>query len=221
MYKLSPSKAHRFLHCTKSLDFDVAFTETPQTVRGNILHALAEMTLKNEEVMNYIQEHKINEYELYLVNGYAKEVWEEVEKIPNAKVIIEEKKPIIIYNNNINLVIDCLIVGDNIASIFDLKTGNGEIDVEDNEQLYFYAYMVAMDFDKIDRFILNIYQKGKKKTIELTRTEVLDFFIDKQDVFKNIEQGKLEYKPSDKACKFCHVKDTCIARAKWIVGGKK
>jgi CRISPR/Cas system-associated exonuclease Cas4 (RecB family) len=221
MYKLSPSKAHRFLNCTKSLEFDVAFVETPQTIRGSILHELAEMSLKNEDILNFIEQHKVNEYELYLINGYVREVWSELLKIPNSQMVIEEKKPIIIYNNNINLVIDCLILGDRVASIFDLKTGNGDIEVEDNEQLYFYAYMVATTYDKVDKFILNIYQKGKKKTTELTRQEVFDFFIEKEEVFRKIEQGKLEYKPSDKACKFCPIKDTCLARARWIIGGKK
>jgi CRISPR/Cas system-associated exonuclease Cas4 (RecB family) len=221
MYKLSPSKAHRFLHCTKSLEFDVAFIETPQTVRGNVLHKLAEMSLRNEEVLPYIQEHKINEYEIYLINGYSKEIWEELSRIPNSEMVIEEKRPIIIYNNNINLIIDCLILGDKIASIFDLKTGNGEVEVEDNEQLYFYAYMVATKYDKIETFILNIYQKGKKKTTQLTRQEVLDFFLEREDTFREIESGRLQYRPSNKACKFCPIKETCMARAKWIIGGKK
>jgi len=221
MYKLSPSKAHRFLHCTKSLEFDVAFIETPQTIRGNVLHKLAEMSLRNQEVLPYIQEHKINEYEIYLVNGYAKEIWEELSKIPNSKMVIEEKKPIIIYNNNINLIIDCLILGDKVASIFDLKTGNGEVEVEDNEQLYFYAYMVATQYEQVQTFILNIYQKGKKKTTTLTRQQVFDFFLEREDTFREIEQGRLQYRPSDKACKFCPIKETCVARAKWIIGGKK
>jgi len=221
MYKLSPSKAHRFLNCTKSLEFDKEFVETPQTIRGSILHELAEMSLKNEDILTFIEKHKVNEYELYLINGYVKEVWTEILKIPNSRMVIEQKKPIIIYNNNINLVIDCLILGDRTASIFDLKTGNGDIEVEDNEQLYFYAYMVATTYDKVDKFILNIYQKGKKKTTELTRQEVFDFFIEKEEVFQKIEQGKLEYNPSDKACKFCPIKDTCLARARWIIGGKK
>lgn len=71
MYKLSPSKAHRFLNCTKSLEFDIPFTETPQTIRGNILHKLGEKMLRNEEILDYIGEHKINEYEIFLQIGRA------------------------------------------------------------------------------------------------------------------------------------------------------
>ena len=42
MYKLSPSKAHRYLQCTKSLEYDTEFVETPWTIRGNILHEFGE-----------------------------------------------------------------------------------------------------------------------------------------------------------------------------------
>jgi CRISPR/Cas system-associated exonuclease Cas4 (RecB family) len=226
MYKLSPSKAHRFLNCTKSLEFDVPFVETPQTVRGQILHELAQLMLNNKESQDFIKENKINEYELYLIDGYVNQCWNEYHYVSARTkglpiIQVEQKKPIAIYNNQINLIVDCLIIGDKIASIVDLKSGNGDIEVEDNEQLYFYAYMVASDYKDIEVFRLNIYQKGKLKTIEIVRKEVLDFFIDKYEVFDNINKRKLEYNPSDKACKFCPIKDTCIARAKWIIGGKK
>jgi hypothetical protein len=220
MYKLSPSKAHRFLNCTKSLEFDVDFIETPVTMRGSILHKLAEMSLRNEETMEYIAEHKINEYELYLINEYTRAVWNETERI-KGKLIIEQKKPIIIFNNNINLIVDALIVGETEASIIDLKTGNADVEVEDNEQLYFYAYMVATQHKNIQTFYLNIFQKGFLKTYVVSKTQVFDFFIEKESVFLKIEKNQLEYNPSDKACKFCSIKDKCMARAKWIIGGKK
>jgi hypothetical protein len=220
MYKLSPSKAHRFLNCTKSLEFDVDFIETPVTMRGSILHTLAEMSLRNQETMEYIAEHKINEYELYLINEYTRAVWNETERI-KGELIIEKKKPIIIFNNNINLIVDALIIGETEASIIDLKTGNADVDVEDNEQLYFYAYMVATQYNNIETFYLNIFQKGILKTYVVTKNQVFDFFLEKEHVFLKIEKNELEYNPSDKACKFCSIKDKCMARAKWIIGGKK
>jgi hypothetical protein len=220
MYKLSPSKAHRFLNCTKSLEFDVDFIETPVTMRGSILHTLAEMSLRNQETMEYIAEHKINEYELYLINEYTRAVWNETERI-KGELIIEKKKPIIIFNNNINLIVDALIIGEKEASIIDLKTGNADVDVEDNEQLYFYAYMVATQYNNIETFYLNIFQKGILKTYVVTKNQVFDFFLEKEHVFLKIEKNELEYNPSDKACKFCSIKDKCMARAKWIIGGKK
>lgn len=220
MYKLSPSKAHRYLNCTKSLEFDTDFIETPSTIRGSILHKLAEMMLMNQDTLEYIGENKINEYELYLINEYVKCVWRESERL-NGEIVIEQKKPIIIYNNDINLIIDALIVSETEASIVDLKTGNADVEVEENEQLYFYAYMVATQYDKIETFYLNIFQKGSLRTFVVSRADVFDFFIEKEEVFLKIAKNELEYNPSDKACKFCPIKDKCLARAKWIIGGKK
>jgi hypothetical protein len=220
MYKLSPSKAHRYLNCTKSLEFDVDFVETPVTLRGSVLHKLAEMSLRNQETMEYIAEHKINEYELYLINEYVRAVWNETERL-KGELIIEEKKPIIIFNNKINLIVDALIIGKKEASIVDLKTGNADVDVEENEQLYFYAYMVATQFDNIETFYINIFQKGIMKTFVVSKNQVFDFFLEKEHVFLKIEKNELEYNPSDKACKYCAIKDKCMARAKWIIGGKK
>jgi hypothetical protein len=220
MYKLSPSKAHRYLNCTKSLEFDVDFIETPLTVRGSILHTLAEMSLKNQDTMDYIAEHKINEYEMYLINEYTRAVWNEHERI-KGELVIEKKKPIIIFNNKINLIVDALIVGKNEASIIDLKTGNADVEVEENEQLYFYAYMVATQYENIETIYINIFQKGVMKTFVVSKEQVFDFFLEKEHVFIKIEKNQLEYNPSDKACKFCPIKDRCLARAKWIIGGKK
>jgi len=222
MYKLSPSKAHRFLNCSKSLEHDVAFTETPMTIRGNVLHNLAQMLLSNEETQDFIRENKINEYEMYLIDSYVKACWNEFNRLgEDAIITVEQKRPIIIYNNSINLVIDCLITNRTEASILDLKSGNGDVDVEDNEQLYFYAYMVVLDNPGVEKLTLSIFQKGKLKSIVVSRKEVFDFFISRFEVFEKINNNQLEYKPSDKACKFCPIKDTCVARAKWIIGGKK
>lgn len=222
MYKLSPSKAHRFLNCTKSLEHDVAFTETPMTIRGNILHTLAQMLLSNKETQEFIRENKINEYEMYLIDGYVKSCWDEFQRLgPDANITVEEKRPIIIYNNSINLVVDCLITNQNEASVLDLKSGNGDVEVEDNEQLYFYAYMVALEYTGVEKFTLSIFQKGRLKSIIVSRKEVFDFFISRFEIFEKINNNQLEYKPSEKACKFCAIKETCVARAKWIIGGKK
>lgn len=222
MYKLSPSKAHRFLHCSKSLEHDVAFNETPLTVRGNILHNLAQMLLSNKETQEFIRDNKINEYEMYLIDSYVKACWSEFYRLgPEAIITVEEKRPIIIYNNSINLVVDCLITNREEASVLDLKSGNGEVDVEDNEQLYFYAYMVVLEHPGVQKLTLSIFQKGKLKSIVVSRKEVFDFFISRYEIFEKINNNQLEYNPSDKACKFCAIKDTCVARAKWIIGGKK
>ena len=227
IYKLSPSKAHRYLECPQSLEYDLPFIETPATIRGNNLHTWAEKRLRvnNEQYFtDFADEHEFNDYERFLIDGYVKAVLEEKFSINAHRMIVEQKENINIYDNSINLIVDTLLLARNSASIIDLKTGNVDVDVEDNEQLYFYGYMVVMKHKNIKRVRLSIFQKGRMKTIEATRDEILNFFIDKQDVFEAISKNELYYNPSDKACRFCAHKDKCLARAKWIInrstGGK-
>lgn len=222
MYKLSPSKAHRYLTCTKSLEFDTAFVETPYTIRGSLLHELGEMLITNQSIDAFMKEHKITDYEIYLLQKYVDAVWSEKDLIgANTPPIVEEKRNITLYDNSINLIIDTLLVGQDTISIIDLKTGNNDIDPNDNEQLLFYAYSVVNDYIHIKNYRLSIFQKGQLKTATVTQDEVLDFFMDKFLVFQKINKDELEYNPSDKACKYCAIKDTCRARADWIIGGKQ
>ena len=224
MYKLSPSKAHRFLHCTKSLEFDTEFVDTPVTIRGKLLHTLAEKILKNEdskEIYDFIDANQFNDYENNLVNAYVNAVYNEYSYINATTLKVENRRTISLYDNKINLVIDTLLLSIFIASVIDLKTGNGDVDAEDNEQLLFYAYSIALENPNIREFRLSIFQKCRLKTTTVSLKEVYDFFVEKQPIFEQISKNELTYNPHEKACKFCANKDKCTARAKWIINGKK
>ncbi len=77
-----------------------------------------------------------------------------------------------------------------------------------------------MKYPKINTLRLAIFQKGKMKIEEYKREDVLDFFIEKEEVFEQIRNNELTYNPSDKACKWCGNKKDYRARAEWIIGGK-
>ncbi len=221
MYKLSPSKAHRFLVCTKSLEHDVEFTETAVTIRGKMLHDLAEKKLREEDIFDFVKNNDINEYEHFLIDGYVKTVINEYYQLGAHTLQVEIKEPIFIYGNTINIVIDALVLAKVKASILDLKTGNTDVEITDNEQMMFYAYLVATKYPKINTIYISIYQKGRQKKHKILRSEVFDFFISKEHIFEKIRKNELEYNPSDSACKYCAIKKTCMARAKWIIEGKK
>lgn len=221
MYKLSPSKAHRYLQCTKSLEFDKEFVESPFTIRGSILHKYAEMLIKNEDTSLFVLQNDITDYENFLIKSYVETVFQEKTKVEADNIIVEEKRTISLYGNSINLIIDALCVGKKIASIIDLKTGNNDIDPNDNEQLLFYAYSIINEYPQVNKFRLSIFQKGKIKTNVVTKDYVMEYFMEKFDVFMQIKDNKLTYNPSEKACKYCSNKDSCRARAEWIIGGKK
>ncbi len=216
MYKLSPSKAHRFLNCTASLKHDVEFVENIYTIRGTLLHELGEKLIKGEDVTDFIYDNNITSYEYYFLKSYAKAVSKEYKSIKAAVLDIEVKKPISIYGFTANAIIDALALSNDTASIIDLKTGKYEITPIENEQLYFYAYSVIADHPDINRVRLSIFQNIKMKTVEVDKQEILDFFSNKSAVFKEIADDKLTYTPSEKACKYCAIKDSCEARMKWI-----
>jgi hypothetical protein len=220
MYKLSPSKAHRFLTCTKSLEFDVDFVESPVTIRGSLLHSIAEKMVLSQEIDHLIEEHKINEYEMFLMKEYAKKAWSEYHRISAHTMLVEQKTTMNIYGFSINLVIDVLVYNDTHASIIDLKTGNNNVDVADNEQLMFYGFSTIQTHPNIEEFTLSIFQKGKLKSITKTRSEILDFFMNTENIFESIKNNELTYQPSDKGCKYCAIKGSCMERARWIINGK-
>lgn len=220
-YKLSPSKAERFLQCTKSLEFDTEFVETPVTIRGSLLHDIARKMLLEEEWESDIKTYGINDYELYLLTSYVDGVWQEYEKINAREIYVEEKMTVNLYGNAINLIMDSLLVSEDTASIIDLKTGSVKVEEKGNKQLLFYGYCAINRFPNVKKIRMSIGQKGKIRTVEKDVSEILNFFLEKESVFESINRNELTYNPSDTACKYCANKLQCVARAEWIIGGKK
>ena len=222
MYKLSPSKAHRYLTCTKSLEYDTAFVETPWTIRGNILHEFGEMKLLDKDTSEYEKEHNFNDYEYFLINAYKQAVMNEYNQLQANKMQVEVKESIEIFGFKFNLIQDCLLIAfwNKTATIIDLKTGNYDISPVNNEQLILYGYSVWFRYPEIENYRLGIFQKGKLKIHEMTKDELLDFLISKESKYDEIRRNELTYTPSDKACKYCGNNKKCVARAKWILSTK-
>lgn len=217
MYKLSPSKAHRFLNCTASLKHDVEFVDTIYTARGTLLHELGEKLIKKEDVDDFIIENEINFHELEFLEAYANAVLEEFYFINATILDIEVIKPIEIYGFNTNSSIDALALSETTASIIDLKTGRNEISPFNNEQLYFYAYSVIMDYPNIKTIRLSIFQNSQMKTIVVDKKKVLKYFEKKAKVFEKIANDDLTYNPGKKACKYFSIRETCEARMQWLI----
>lgn len=219
-YKLSPSKAHIWLDCTLSL-LDDTFVETPATVRGTILHEIGEKLILGYDVEARMEKHQLNEYERFNVMKYAETVWEELDKIPNGEIYVENKVTLNIYQNSINMILDALIVGKHEATIVDFKSGNFDIEIEDNKQMLFYSMYVVTAYPHIQKINTIIFQKGKPKKKTLTPEEVIEFFKSKEQVFDDINNDRLSCTPSETVCRFASVEEVKIICAKWIVGGKK
>jgi CRISPR/Cas system-associated exonuclease Cas4 (RecB family) len=216
MYKLSPSKAHRFLNCTKSLVYDVERIETPAAKRGSFIHEMAELSIKGQ-LDDYMD---LSNYEIFLINSYTEAVESERTRIGAHKIEVEVKDKLEIFGTSNNYIVDARAIKAEKAAIIDLKSGSYDVEPEGNEQLLYYALGTILKFPKIKTVRASIFQKGKLKTVVLTADEVLDFFVSVQGVYEDIRNNNLTYNPSEKACKFCPHKDECLARANWILGGK-
>ena len=221
MYKLSPSKAHRYLYCTASLQFDTEFKETPATIRGTLLHKISELMLDNQNVTEMVVENNLSEYELNLITNYVKTVLNETARL-DGKCIIEQKVEVDVHGEKINLIMDACIVGNSDeATIIDLKTGNGDVSPERNEQLLFYGFALLRQHPNLKKINLDIYQKMKLKVFTVDRDYILDFIFDIEPVFEKIKNNELEFNPGEKQCVFCEHKDKCVARAHWILNRKE
>lgn len=220
-YKLSPSKADRYLQCSASLMYDEEFVESPASIRGSILHDYAEKLLRGKDTHAIVLDNALNDYEMGNINAYTIDVYREADLLDSDRIIVEEKVSVNMYGNKINMILDVLVLGETVASITDLKTGRGIVEVENNSQLFFYAFYVVMKYPRIERVRIAIFQNFKAKRIEVTKDEVLDFFMGKDTKFFEINNDDLQYSPSDKACQWCAHRKVCKARAEWIIGGKK
>lgn len=219
-YKLSPSRAHIWMHCTLSL-LDDTFVETPATIRGTIMHEIGEKMILGYDVESLMEKHNLNDYERFNVTRYADTVIEEADKIPNSDLFIENKVTLNIYENSINMILDALIIGETEATIIDYKSGNFDIEVENNYQLFFYAMYVVTAYPHIEKINTIIFQKGRAKKHVLTPKEVIDFFVSKKQVFDDINNDRLSCEPSETVCRFATVPEVKKICAEWIIGGKK
>ena len=93
-------------------------------------------------------------------------------RIGATKRVFEKRKKesASLYFFNFNYIIDALLIGGDTASIIDLKTGNIDVEVENNEQLLFYAHDVSIKYPKIKSFDYLFFQKMRMKTQEIKKT---------------------------------------------------
>lgn len=109
--------------------------------------------------------------------------------------------------------------------ISDLKYGMGvPVDAVGTKQLRIYALGIweFLGRPQVDKIVLNIDQPraGGMKFWEITIDELLAFGEEMKAVYRKIESGDVEFKPSHKGCRWCPVKDLvggCAARNKWLL----
>jgi hypothetical protein len=163
--RLSPSSSGRWLNCSYSAQKDLPELTNAAAVEGNEAHDwAAEVVMKRvrlDQVPSHLQD-GIGRYAAHIFeNGgtpYCEQMWESF------------------AIDDFFGTIDCLLINDDKAAIYDYKTGKWPVDAEGNTQLLCYAAIVAEHFN-IDEFFgvivqPNAFRGSKIKTAEFTPREV-------------------------------------------------
>ncbi|TGT90857.1 MULTISPECIES: DUF2800 domain-containing protein [unclassified Mesorhizobium] len=112
-----------------------------------------------------------------------------------------------------------------VLYISDLKFGAGvPVDAKGNKQLRLYALGMwhFLGRPHVEKIVINIDQPraGGMKYWEITLDELLAFGEEMKAVYAKIESGDVEFKPSEKACKWCEVRKApggCPPRDRWLM----
>lgn len=233
---LSPSGAHRWLHCTPSARLEASLPEPKRkpgqkdfSAEGTLAHSMAEIKLRYQLDQIGLEEHD-KEIELCKNNPLYSEELEEVANTytnyvrsqigQEDKVFVEARVDIGEYVVESFGTADCIIINKNKITVIDLKAGAGvPVSAVNNEQLRMYA--------------LGAYERYKDEFPELkeVRTIIVQPRLDSitedhTTVAKLIEWGKYYVKKrAQKAytgagdfvpgahCQFCRAKAQCRARS--------
>lgn len=163
---LSPSAAHRWLNCPKSLRAEEPFPDSTSdaAVEGTIAHALCALLLlqlkqngvyNTEDAVFYAETQPDNytkeDFEKFYTpdmlshaEDYANYVWstyqKELKGTPDAVLMVETDIDLSSYGEGMHGTTDSAIVSDNNLHIFDFKYGRGvRVEAEENPQMMIYA----------------------------------------------------------------------------------
>lgn len=238
---ISPSAAHRWLHCTPSIRLSEQFgnTESTYAAEGTLAHNIAELTLKQHfkhispiiaaeggtrpglislrrhELYNAELQKRVDEYVSFVIETYNAYLHED----PNTKIYIE-------CQFNLGHIIpggfgtgDTVIVSGSTICLIDLKMGRGvPVDAEWNPQQMLYAKGAVDAFGKhtwLDNVRIVIYQPRIDNINEWEiSVDQLDAWIENKAIpaAQKAFEGVGEYQAGDH-CKFCPAKSVCRANA--------
>lgn len=239
--KLSPSSAARWLSCTPCLRLEESMPDTAgrDAQEGTLAHSLGEKTLlyklgritaqKYARALRRIKENPLyDETMTEYIDGYVEFVlnhFKDAKAIsPDAVCEIEARLDFSDWAKGGFGTGDAVIITDGYIEVIDLKYGKGvAVDVDHNPQLMLYglgAYSeYGMLFD-IEKIIVNIYQPRINNIagFEMPVAELLEWAEDVvRPQAEKALNGEGEFKPSEKACRFCKARSICKARAESLL----
>ena len=225
--KLSPSSAHRWLHCAGSVTLEAGVVDEGSAFaqEGTAAHALAEWSLREDlhslEFVGDILEGV--EVTVDMANHVADYV-DYVRAIAAAegmKLLVEQRVEFTEWVPDGFGTADAIIIGDGLCHMVDLKFGQGvRVDAYRNEQLMMYALGVFQTYSpmyEIDTFVLHIHMPRLDYVSEytITVTDLLNWAADVvRPAAAKAMAGTEEFNPGQKTCQWCKARSTCRALAK-------
>lgn len=236
---LGASSAHRWLECTPSARLEeragIPDEGSPYAAEGTAAHAYAELELSyrlgaisRRQYAGRLKKHKATEWwgpEMEeAVGDYASYVCELAADLEAAG-----KHPIVELEQRVDYseyvpggfgTADAVVLSDGVLHVVDLKYGKGvPVSAEGNPQLRLYAlgavlgYRCLYDFDEVRMTIVQP-RLGSASTDSVSYEDLIDWAETcVEPRARAADEGRGEFNPGEKQCRWCKAKAVCRARA--------
>lgn len=237
--RLSPSSAHRWIHCPASVLLaedagQVPDEDSAYAAEGTRAHVLAEIEASHyfgwiddleyrrrrdtwkATLVGEHEEHDMQE----AANGYVALLQTIVDSNPGAVVLLEQR-----MNTGVPSCWgtgDAVVIAPGLICVVDLKYGTGvEVVAEMNPQLMLYGVGALDTFDiigEVDDVCVYVYQPRLHHTEAfcLSAADLRAWRDSIIPVATAALQGGAEFGPSEDACRWCPVAGECSARARFV-----
>ena len=234
---LSASGASRWMACTPSARYEQQFPNSTSSFaeEGTLAHEIGEIylrkfigeitaqkytaLLKKIKKSNLYQEEMLDYVSLY--TGIVLEKFSEARaRSEDAVLKVEEKLDFSNYVDKGFGTGDAIIISDGILEIYDLKYGKGvRVEAKENPQMMLYALGALNEYDllyDIELVRMTIIQPrlDHLSGYEIEADKLRDWGENTvKPLAKLAYEGKGEFNPGEKQCKFCKARYKCRARA--------
>lgn len=239
--KLSPSSAHRWLHCTASptleAQYDVSTSE--YAAEGTFAHSLAELytsyglglitkkaytsrlnKMKKDDFFNQEMSEAADDYAMYIKEQLIKMQ----ETCPDAFAELEVRLDLTDFIPEGFGTADCVIIAEPEMYVIDFKYGKGvKVDAEGNPQMEIYAlgalakYGALYDIKTVNMTIVQP-RLGGISEYQMDASALKAWALIHIIPFaKEAYEGPGRFDPSEETCRFCRARNDCKARADYYV----